>query len=51
MRTSGSRVVVGRRTTVGAEEGLGFDVTGSHLFNFENGKVKSLRASVSPQPD
>jgi ketosteroid isomerase-like protein len=51
MRTNGSRVVVGWRTTIGTEENLGFDVAGSHLFNFENGKIKSLRVSVSPKPD
>lgn len=51
MRTNGSRVVAGWRTTIGTEENVGFDVAGSHLFTFENGKIKSLRVSVSPKPD
>jgi ketosteroid isomerase-like protein len=51
MRTNGSRVAVGWRTTIGTEENIGFDVAGSHLFTFENGKIKTLRVSVSPKPD
>ena len=51
MRTNGNRVAVGWRTTIGTKENLGFDVAGSHLFTFENGKIKSLRVSVSPKPD
>lgn len=51
VRTNGNRVVAGWRTTVGTEENKGYDVAGSHLFTFENGKIKSLRISVSPKAD
>lgn len=29
----------------------GFDVAGSHLFTFQNGKIKNRRVSISPKPD
>ena len=51
LRTDGDRVVVAWNTTVGTTENRGFDVAGSHLFEFEGGKIKNLRVSVSPKPD
>jgi ketosteroid isomerase-like protein len=51
LRTDGNRAVVGWRTTIGTKENQGFDVAGSHLFTFRDGKIKSLRVSVSPKPD
>ena len=51
LRTNGNRVAVGWRTTIGTKESQGFDVAGSHLFTFENGKIKNLRVSVSPKAD
>jgi hypothetical protein len=51
LRTDGNRAVVGWRTTIGTEEKQGFDVAGSHLFTFQNGKIKTLRVSISPKPD
>jgi hypothetical protein len=51
IRTNGNRAVVGWRTTVGTREAYGFDVAGSHLFVFDNNKIKSLRVNVSPKAD
>jgi hypothetical protein len=51
LRTNGNRVAVGWRTTIGTKENHGFDVAGSHLFTVENGKIRSLRVSVSPKAD
>lgn len=51
LRTNGNRAVAGWRTTIGTEEGAGFDVAGSHQFTFENGKIKNLRVSISPKAD
>jgi hypothetical protein len=51
VRANTTRAVVGWRTTIGTEENPVFDVAGSHLFTFENVKIKSLRVSVSPKPD
>lgn len=51
LRTNGNRAIVAWNTTIGTAENHGFDVAGSHLFEFENGKIKILRVSVSPKPD
>ena len=51
LRTDGNRAIVGWRTTIGTQENQGFDVAGSHLFTFREGKIKSLRVSISPKPD
>lgn len=51
LRTDGNRAVVGWRTTIGTKENQGFDVAGSHLFTFRDGKIKTLRVSISPKPD
>ena len=51
LRTDGNRVIVAWNTTVGTADNHGFDVAGSHMFEFEDGKIKNLRVSVSPKPD
>ncbi len=51
MRTKGNNVIAGWKTTIGTEEGLGFDVAGSHLFTIEDGFIKSLRVTISPKPE
>lgn len=51
VRVNGKRVIAAWRTTVGTEEGHGFDVAGSHVFTFEEDKIKSLRITVSPKAD
>ena len=51
LRTNGHRVVAAWRTTVGTTQGHGFDVAGSHLFTFDNDKIRHLRVNVSPRPD
>jgi hypothetical protein len=51
LRTKEGRVLVGWRTTIGTEDGRGFDVAGSHRFVFEGDKIKNLRVTVSPKAD
>lgn len=50
LRTNGNRAVAGWRTTIGTQEGHGFDVAGSHLFVIDGDKIKSVRVTVSPGP-
>jgi ketosteroid isomerase-like protein len=51
LRSNGDHVVASWRTTIGTQEGQGFDVAGAHLFVFEGDRIKSLRVTVSPKPD
>ena len=51
VRTNGKRIVAAWRTTIGTDKGHGFDVAGSHVFTFEDGKIKNLRIMVSPKPE
>ncbi len=51
IKVNGKRVVAAWKTTVGTQEGHGFDVAGSHLFTFDGDKIKTLRITVSPKPD
>ena len=51
LRTHGNRVIVEWNTTIGTTDNYGYDVVGSHHFEFEDGKIKNLRVSVSPKPD
>jgi hypothetical protein len=51
LRTDDNRVIAAWSTTIGTTDNRGFDVAGSHLFEFENGKIKNLRVSVSPKPE
>lgn len=51
LRLNGTRAVAGWRTTIGTEEGDGFDVAGSHLFDVADGKIVNLRVTISPKAD
>ena len=51
MRTKENKVIVGWKTTIGTEQGAGFDVAGSHLFTFNNRKIQSLRVTISPKAE
>jgi ketosteroid isomerase-like protein len=44
------KIVAGWTTTVGTQDGRGFQVAGSHTFEFKNGKISSLKVVVSPRP-
>lgn len=44
------KLVAGWTTTVGTQDGRGFQVAGSHTFEFKNGKISSLKVVVSPRP-
>jgi ketosteroid isomerase-like protein len=46
-----NKVVAGWTTVVGTEDKRGFQVSGSHTFEFKNGRIASLRIVVSPRPD
>jgi ketosteroid isomerase-like protein len=50
IRKDGNRVLAGWRTTIGTQQGQGFDVTGAHVFSFKGDKIKSLRVTISPKP-
>ena len=45
------KIVAGWITTIGTEDGRGFQVAGSHTFTFRNGKISSLKVVVSPRPE
>lgn len=51
VRNKENQVIAGWRTTIGTNDGHGFDIAGSHMFTFENGKIKNLRVNISPKPD
>ncbi len=51
LREKENQVIVGWRTIIATEDKKGFDIAGSHLFNFEEGKIKNLRVNISPKPD
>jgi len=51
IREKGNQVIVGWKTTIGTEDGAGFDIAGSHLFEFSEGKIKNLRVNISPKAD
>ena len=51
LRSKDDQVIAGWRTTIGTEAGMGFDVAGSHMFSFADGKIFRLRVNVSPKPD
>jgi ketosteroid isomerase-like protein len=50
-RQRDDRIVAGWTTVVGAEDGRGFQVAGSHTFEFRDGRISSLRIVVSPRPE
>jgi ketosteroid isomerase-like protein len=51
VRENKDQVVAGWKTTIGTEQGDGFDISGSHLFTFKNGKVNSLNVTLSSKPE
>jgi len=51
LKTNGVRAIAAWRTTIGTEEGYGFDVAGSHQFTIANDKITNLRVTISPKPD
>lgn len=51
LRYKDDQIIVGWKTTIGTTSGQGFDVAGSHLFTFEDGKISKLRVNVSPKAD
>lgn len=48
---NGSKVVAGWTTVIGTDRGQGFEVSGAHTFTFQNGKIKTLKVVISPQPE
>jgi hypothetical protein len=51
LRGKENQVIAGWRTTIGTDQNQGFDIAGSHLFTFEDGKIKNLRINISPKAD
>ncbi len=51
LREKDNQIIAGWRTTIGTEDGRGFDVAGSHMFTIEDGKIKNLRLNISPKAD
>lgn len=51
LREKEDQLIAGWKTTIGTKQGQGFDIAGSHLFTFENGKIKNLRVNISPKHD
>lgn len=50
-RAPGQRVAVGWTTVIGTDDQRGFQVTGNHSFVFKDGKISSLKVTVSPKAD
>ncbi|MBL0212257.1 MAG: nuclear transport factor 2 family protein [Holophagaceae bacterium] len=50
-KTMESKIVAGWTTTIGTQDGRGFRVSGSHSFQFKDGKISALKVVVSPQPE
>lgn len=48
---NGSKVVAGWTTVIGTNRGQGFEVSGAHTFTFKDGKIKTLKVVISPQPE
>ena len=45
------KIVAGWTTVIGTHDGRGFQVSGSHTFQFKDGKIAYLKVVVSPRPD
>jgi hypothetical protein len=45
------RIGAGWTTAVGTPDGRGFQVAGSHTFEFKDGKISSLKVVVSPRAE
>ena len=50
IRPNGTKASVGWRTTIGTEQGHGFDISGAHVFTFAGPKIKKLRVTMSEAP-
>ena len=50
IRPNGTKASVGWRTTIGTEQGQGFDISGAHVFTFAGPKIKKLRVTMSEAP-
>lgn len=50
IRLNGTNASVGWRTTIGTEQGHGFDISGAHVFTFTGSKIKQLRITMSEVP-
>ena len=51
VKTNDDKIIVGWKTTIGTKDGLGYDISGSHLFLVVNEKIKSLRVTISTKPE
>lgn len=51
VRAHDEKLVAGWTTRIGTNQGIGFNVSGSHTFSFKNGKIASLKVVISPKPD
>jgi hypothetical protein len=49
VRAVDNKLVAGWTTTIGTDRKQGFEVSGSHTFTFEDGKIRSLKVVVSPK--
>jgi ketosteroid isomerase-like protein len=50
-RMAANKVVAGWTTVVGTSDKRGFQVSGSHTFEFKNDRIAALRIVVSPRPE
>ena len=48
---NGNRIMAGWTTVIGTDQGQGFEVSGAHTFTFKDGKIKTLKVVISPQPE
>lgn len=48
---NGNKVVAGWKTVIGTDRKQGFEVSGAHTFTFRDGKIRTLKVVISPQPD
>ncbi len=51
VRAHDGKLVAGWSTRIGTDQGIGFNVSGSHTFSFKDGKISSLKVVISPKPD
>lgn len=45
------KIIAGWTTVIGTQDGRGFQVSGSHTFQFKDGKLSHVKVVVSPRPD
>ena len=50
IRLNDNKASVGWRTTIGTEQGHGFDISGAHVFTFAGPKIKKMRITMSQAP-